>query len=149
MKLPLKYGLIITLGLIVWVLAAHTLVPNPQSTIHSLGSIVFFNLLHFTLLFLGLKAFERERGGKQTFKELLKTGVSISFVFAITSALFFVIVLAVVGTKWMGAEPGAQQLSPALLAAQAFAGLVGATMILGLFYSTVISFVLAKRRSAS
>jgi hypothetical protein len=147
MKIPLKFGLIITAGLVAWVVIAHTLVPDPQSRVHSLGAVTFFNILHFTGLFLGLKAFERERGGKQPFKQLIKTGVSISFVFAVASSLFFAAVLVVIGPKWMGGKPGAQELAPWLVAVQAFAGLVVLTMLFGLVYSTVISFVLAKRHS--
>ena len=43
MKIPLKYGLLITLGLILWVVIAHTLVPNPNSQVHQLGATIFFN----------------------------------------------------------------------------------------------------------
>ena len=147
MKLALRFGSIITAGLIIWVLVAHWLFPNPQSPVHSVGAMSFFNLLHFVVLFLGLRAFEREQGGKQSFKELLKTGVSISFVYAVTAALFFVIVLAVIGQKWLGNRPEVEELAPWLVALQAFAGLVIGTMVLGLIYSTLISFVLARRSS--
>jgi hypothetical protein len=149
MKLALKFGLLITAGLMVWVIVAHLLVPDPQSAVHSLGAFTFFNVLHFTVLFLGLKAFERERGGKQYFKEMLKTGISISFVHAVTAALFFVLVRVLIGPKWMGTEPGAQELAPWLMILGSFAGLVVFTMVFGLVYSTLISFVLAKRRSES
>src|SRR5215510_12776094 len=101
MKIPLKYGLLITLGLIVWVLIAHAIVTNPQSLVHTLGAPVFFNVLHFAMIYLGLKALEREKGDRPTFKEGLKTGVAISFVYAITISLFFVGVIAVGGTKWL------------------------------------------------
>lgn len=144
MKVAIKYGLIITAGLIVWVVVAHTLFPNPQSPVHSFGAMTFFNLLHFIVLFLGLRAFEREQG-KQSFKDLLKTGVSISFVYAVTAALFFVGVLMVIGPKWLGSRPEVEELAPGLVAVQAFAGLVIATMVLGLIYSTLVAFVLAKR----
>jgi succinate dehydrogenase/fumarate reductase cytochrome b subunit len=148
MKPTLKYGLIITLGVMAWVIIAHLLVPDPQSPVHSLGAFTFFNLLHFSVIFLGLKAIEREKQAKQTFKEGLKTGLSISFVYAVTAALFFVGVIAVVGTKWMAGEAGASQRPTWMTAVQAFAGLIIFTMLLGLVYSTLISFVLAKRLSS-
>jgi Protein of unknown function (DUF4199) len=148
MKLALKYGLVIAAGLIAWVLIAHWLVPNPRSLVHTFVAPIFFNLLHFTVLFLGLKAFERESGSKMTFKEGMKTGVSISFVYAVTAALFFVGVLIVIGDKWLNAEPDALQMAPWLVVLRAFTGLVAVTMILGTIYSALISFVLARRLSS-
>ena len=148
MKLALKYGLAITVGVMAWVIIAHLLVPDPKSTVHSLGAMVFFNLLQFVAIFLGIRALERELGQKPTFKEGLKLGVGISFVYAVTAALFFVGVLFVVGTKWMQAEAAAPGMPLWLVALQAFAGLCVFSMILGLIYSTLISFALAKRRSS-
>src|SRR5436190_23628432 len=104
MKLTLRYGLTITAGVIVWTILAHTLVPNPLSIVHSLGTITFFNVLHFACIFLGIRALEREKGEKPTFKQGVKLGISISFVYAVTAALFFAIVLLVIGPKWMAGE---------------------------------------------
>ena len=147
MKIPLKYGLLITLGVIVWVLIARSTVANPQSLVHTLGSPIVFNVLHFIMIYLGLKTLEREKGERPTFKEGVKTGVAISFVYALTAALFFVGVLAVIGTKWLASEPGAAGTPTSLVAAKAFAGLFLFAMLFGLIYSTVISFFLAKRQS--
>src|SRR5215213_3077876 len=147
MKIPLKYGLLITFGVMAWVLVARWTVSNPQSLIHSLGSPIVFNVLHFVMIYLGLKALEREKGERPTFKEGVKTGVAISFVYALTAALFFVAVLAVVGTKWLASEPGVAGTPASRLAAQAFAGLFLGAMLFGLIYSTVLSFFLAKRQS--
>lgn len=148
MKIPLKYGLMAALGLILWVLAARALVSNPNSLVHTLGAPVFFNLLHFVMIFLGLKAHEREKGEKPIFKEAVKTGVSIAFVYALTASLFFIVVVLVVGTSWLASEPGATATIPTReLIVQAFAGLFLGTMIFGLIYSTVIAFFVAKRRS--
>ena len=148
MKIPLKYGLLAALGLIIWVLVARTLVANPGSIVHTLGAPVFFNVVHFVMIFLGLKALEREKGDKPAFKEAIKTGVSIAFVYALTASLFFVAVVLVVGTAWLETEPGATANTPTrTMLAQAFAGLFLGTMIFGLIYSTVIAFFVAKRRS--
>jgi uncharacterized membrane protein len=148
MKIPLKYGLLAALGLIIWVLAARTLVANPNSLVHTFGAPVFFNLLHFVMIFLGLKALEREKGDKPAFKEALKTGVAIAFVYALTASLFFVAVVLLVGTAWLASEPGAAANTPTrILLLQAFAGLFLGTMIFGLIYSTVIAFFVAKRQS--
>jgi hypothetical protein len=146
MKLAIRFGMPITVGVMLWTIIAHSLVPNPQSIVHSLGAFTFFNILQFTCIFLGLKALEREQRTKPTFKTCLKQGVSISFVYAVTSALFFVGVLLIIGTKWMGAEVGVG-VPKWVYILQAFAGLVVLSMLFGLVYSTVISFVLAKRLS--
>ena len=147
MKIPLKYGLLIAAGLIAWVLLARSLVTNPASLVHSLGGPIFFNILHFAMIYLGLKELERNKGDRPTFKEGMKTGVAISFVYALTASLFFVGVIMVIGTKWLESEPGAAGTPTSLVAIQAFAGLFLGGMILGLIYSTVISFFLAKRQS--
>jgi hypothetical protein len=147
MKIPIKYGLLTALGLIIWVLLAHLLIANPQSLVHTLIGPVFFNILHFAMIFLGIKALERERGDRLSFKEALKTGVSIAFVYALTASLFFVCVVFFVGEKWLAIEPGAATTPRRVLLLQAFAALFFGSLFLGLIYSTVISFFVAKRRS--
>lgn len=147
MKIPIKYGLITALGLIIWVLVAHALVANPTSSVHTLFGPIFFNVLHFTMIFLGIKALERENGDKPRFKEAVKTGVSIAFVYALTASLFFVVVVLVAGTQWLAVEPGAAATPTRLLLLQAFAAIFFGSVFLGLIYSTVIAFFVAKRLS--
>jgi hypothetical protein len=149
MKIPLKYGLFITVGVIAWILAVRTIFINPQSLVHTLGTPIVFNVLHFTMIFLGIKALEHEFGDRPPFKRALKTGVGISFVYALTTSLFFVAALAIVGTKWLASEPGAADLPVMRVALSAFAFLFIGAMIFGLIYSTVISFFVAKRISAT
>jgi len=147
MKIPLKYGLLITLGVMVWVLITHNIVTNPLSLVHTLGAPIVFNVLQFVMIYFGLKALEREKGDRPTFKEGLKTGVAISFVYALTASLFFVGTIAVVGTRWLATEPGAAEAPMSRVVAGAFLGLFLLAMVFGLIYSTVISFFVAKRRS--
>jgi hypothetical protein len=147
MKIPLKYGLLITLGVIAWVLITRSLVTNPQSMVHTLGGPVFFNVLQFGMIYLGLKALEHQKRDKPTFKEGLKTGVAISFVYGVTASIFFVIVLMIVGTKWLASEPGATNAPLSRILLGAFLGLFLGAMLFGLIYSTVLAFFLAKRRS--
>ena len=147
MKIPLKYGLLITLGVMAWVLITRSLVTNPQSIVHTLGGPVFFNVLQFAMIYLGLKALEHQRGDRPTFKEGLKTGVAISFVYGLTASIFFVIVLMIVGTKWLASEPGAANAPLSRILLGAFLGLFLGAMLFGLIYSTVLSFFTAKRRS--
>ena len=84
---------------------------------------------------------------ERSFKEGVKQGVEISFIYAVGAALFFVGVLFVIGTKWMAGEAVHPNEPMWLLGLQAFGGLVILTMIFGLVYSTLISFFLAKRMS--
>src|ERR1044072_6512474 len=100
MKIPLKYGLLITLGVIAWVLITRSLITNPQSIVHTLGGPDFFNVRQFAMIYLGLKALEHEKGERPYFKEGLKTGVAISLVYGLPSSLFFVVALVIVGTRW-------------------------------------------------
>lgn len=147
MKIPVKYGLLITLGVMIWVLVARSMVSNPQSLVHTLGSPIVFNILEFVMIYLGLKELEREKGERAPFKQGVKTGVAISFVYALSAALFFAGVLAVIGTKWLASEPGIEGTPTSRVAAQAFIGLFLGALLFGLIYSTVISFFLAKRQS--
>jgi hypothetical protein len=147
LSIPIKYGLLITFGVMAWVLIAHQIVPNTRSLAHTLIGPIFFNLLQFTMIYLGLKAKEREYGDKQDFKKNLKSGVAISFVYALTVSLFFVVVVAFVGARWLPSEPGAINRPTSVVLAQAFASLFIGALFLGLIYSTVIAFFLAKRQS--
>ena len=147
MKIPLKYGLLITLGVMAWVLITHALVTNPQSIVHKLGGPFFFNVLQFVMIYLGLKALEKQKRDAPTFKEGLKTGVAISFVYGLTTSLFFVAVLSIVGTKWMASDTGAANVPLSRLVLGAFLAFFLGAMLFGLIYSTVLSFFLAKRKS--
>jgi len=148
MKIGLKYGLGIAVAVMAWTLIAHALVSNPQSNVHNLGAFAYFNVVQFVGIYLGLRALEREKGEKLIFKEGVKQGVAISFVYAVTTALFFACVLLIVGTKWMAAEALTPDTPMWIVAVKAFAGLTIMSMIFGLVYSTLISFVLARKLSS-
>jgi hypothetical protein len=143
-KIAIQYGLIITAGVMAWVLIAHSIFP-PQSPVHSIGAMAFFNILHFVVIFLGISAYRRLENENLSFKQSIKLGVAISFVYGLTASIFFSAVIMVVGDKWLAAEPGAQQLPTKFLLLQAFAGLFISALVFGLIYSTVISFAVAKR----
>lgn len=148
MKIAIKYGLLIALGAILWVMLTHYLVSDPASNVHTLGAAVFFNVLQFAGIYAGVNSKARETGGRLGFKEALKTGVSISFVFALVTCLFFLAGLAFMGSKMLAAEGGPAE-PIAQVAAKAFAGMFFGTLILGLVYSTIISFFVAKRLSST
>lgn len=142
MKIPIKYGLIITLGVVTSMVITNVYVPRP-SPWRWVDSI-FSHVWQFAILYLGLKAKEREYGDKQDFKKALKTGVSISFVYALTACLALALVYAFARRSLVGEVD--ESYFPGLLAL-ALAGFFVGSMVLGLFYSAVISFFLAKRQN--
>src|SRR4030095_2333480 len=149
LRIPLKYGLMITLGVIAWVVVAHLLVPDPRSPLHTIGAGVFFNLLHIAGIFLAINTVRNETGGELTFKTGVKTGVTTAFIYAISSSLFFLVAIVVVGPRLMASEPGMESLPVWQVALGAFAGLFIGSLVFGVIYSTVISFFLAKRQPRS
>ena len=147
MKIPLKYGLIATVGVAAWVMITHSLIADPKSAARTIGEPIFFNIFLFAVIYLGLKALEREKGDRPTFKEGLKTGVAISFIYALTISLFFAGAIAVIGTKFLASEPTAGEAPMSRVITGAFVGMFIAAIVFGLIYSTLISFFLAKRIS--
>ena len=145
MKIALKYGLLIALGAIAWVVVMHLLVPDPHSPVHNLGAGIFFNLLHLAGDYLAIKTKKIEVAGELSFKSGLKTGMATALVFAASVSLFFVVAILSVGPKLMAGEPGAENLPVWQAALGAFAGLFVGSLFFGLIYSTIISFFLAKR----
>ena len=145
MKIAIKYGLLITLVVVVWILVTHFLFQiTPDSKANTLGPILF-NLASITFIYLGIKA--RSVDGQLSVKEGIKTGLGISLVYAIASCLFFLILFLFVGTTLMANEPTAQNYPMWQVALGAFAGLFFGSLILGLVYSTVISFMLLRSRT--
>ena len=148
MRIALKYGLLITAGVIAWVVIAHLLVPNPCSPVHFVGPITFFNLLEISGIYVGMGARKRDSAGKMQFKDLLKTGMGIAFVYGLSSCLFFLIFITILGPQAMCPQPGVTRPFWQV-AAFAFVGQLVGAVFLGLLYSTIIAFVLAPRRRAA
>jgi hypothetical protein len=140
MKIPLKFGLLITAGVIVWLVIAHLLVPNPTSSVHSIGAGIFFNLMEFIGIALGIKAKQTEQSGMISFKTGVKTGVAIAVVYAVTTSLFFLLQMAFMGTEMLAHEPGAGDKPVWQVALGAFAGLTIGGIVMGLIYSTLVTF---------
>lgn len=142
--IALKYGLLITAGVIAWLVIVHALVPDPSARIHSIGPPVFFNLLEIAGIALGIKAKQRELKGLLSYKAGVKTGVSIAFVYGLTTSLFFVIQMAIFGPVWLAAESQTPGQPLSRIALGAFAGLLIGAVVAGLIYSTIISFIVVK-----
>jgi len=145
MKIAIKYGLLITLVVVLWVLVTHFLFPlAPESKANVLAPFLF-NLAAIVVIHLGIKARSNEIAGGMSFKEGLLTGMSNSLVYAISACLFFLLMFLAVGPKLMSNEPMVQTYPMWQLALIAFAVMFFGTLILGLVYSTIISFLLVRR----
>ena len=144
MKIAIKYGLSITFVVVVWVLVTHFLFPlAPGSKANVLGPILF-NLAAIVAIYLGINASANQR--ELSFKQGIKTGLTISLVYGISACLFFFILILLLGPRLMANESVAQNQPIWQEALKAFAGLFAGTLILGLTYSTVISFMLVRAR---
>ena len=145
MKIALKYGLLITAVVVAWVVVIRFLMDvGPDSKINVIGPILF-NITSFVAIMLGMSARKRELDGDLSFKEGLKTGMRISLVYAISACLFFILEFLVAGPKLMMSEAGSEGGPMWKVAAFAYGGLFLGSMVLGLIYSTVISFFIARR----
>jgi hypothetical protein len=148
MKIAAKYGLAVTAVVIVWVVARHAFDIGANSSTNLIAPILF-NLAQIVAIFLGTVRRKDELNGNLNFKTGLKTGVAISFVYGLTACAVFFIDYLIAGPKLMMTEAGASNRPLWQTAAIAYTGLFIASLIMGLIYSTVVSFFLAKRRSAT
>src|SRR5882672_6102851 len=69
LRIAVKYGLVITVCFISWVVIAHRLVPDPQSLIHSAGAGTFVNLVQILAIVFAIKSRREESGGALNFKD--------------------------------------------------------------------------------
>ncbi|MGH9968726.1 MAG: DUF4199 family protein [Pyrinomonadaceae bacterium] len=144
MKIALKYGLMIALVVVVWVVVTKFLFPvSPESSVNLLGPLLF-NLAAIVAIYLGIRASGRD--GRLSFKEGLKTGMSISLVYALSACLFFFILFLAIGPTLMASEPTAQTHPTWQVALLAFAGMFLGALVFGLVFSAIISFLLVRAR---
>ncbi len=115
----------------------------PESKANILAPILF-NLAAIVAIYLGIKA--SAVNGELRFKQGIKTGMAISLVYGISSSIFFFIVFLFVGPRLMANEPMTQNYPMWQAALAAFAGMFFGALILGLVYSTIISFMLVRAR---
>ncbi len=144
MKIALKYGLLITIVVVLWVILVRFIFPvSPESPVNMLAPILF-NLAAIVAIYFGIRA--RGRKGAHTFKEGLSTGLSISFVYAVSSCLFFFVLYLIVGPKLLASEPLAQVYPLWQVALFSYAGMFFGALLAGLIFSTVISFFMVRTR---
>lgn len=145
MKIALKYGLLITVVVVLWIVIVRLwlgLGAGPQGQVIS-G--LLFNAAAILAIFLGMKERKRALGGALGFKDGLKTGMAISLVYAISACLFFMIEYVVAGPKLILSEAGPQPAALWEVIVIAYAGLFFGSLLFGLIYSTLIAFFLARR----
>ena len=147
MKIALKYGLLITAVVAVWIVIVKLAMGVGADSKANAIAPILFSVAQILAILLGMRTRKNELNGALSFKEGLKTGVSISFVYAVSACLFFVIEYLVAGPKLLLSEAGPQDRPLWQVAAFAYTGLFFGSLIFGLIYSTIISFVLAKRRA--
>ena len=145
MKIALKYGLLITLVVVLWIVIVRLWLGMGGGPVGQIGSFVLFNVATIVAILFGIKERKKALGGELWFKEAVKTGMRISLVYAISACLFFTIEYLVAGPKLLlegsGPDPGPLWQ----VAAMKYAGLLFGSLFLGLIYSTLIAFFLARR----
>jgi hypothetical protein len=147
MKIALKYGLLITVVVAAWIVIVKLAMGVGADSKANAIAPILFSVAQILAILLGMRTRKNELNGALSFKEGLKTGVGISFVYAVSACLFFVIEYLVAGPKLLLSEAGPQDRPLWQVAAFAYTGLFFGSLIFGLIYSTIISFVLAKRRA--
>lgn len=145
MKIALKYGLAITLVVVLWIVIVRLWLGMGSSPQGQIFSGILFNVAAILAIFLGMRERKTAAGGALPFKDGIKTGMAISLVYAISACLFFMIEYLVVGPKLILSEAGPQTTALWQVVVVAYAGLFFGSLIFGLIYSTLIAFFLARR----
>ena len=145
MKIALKYGLLITFVVVLWIVIVRLWLKGGGGPQGQIISGLLFNAAAIVAIFLGMRERKKALGGAMRFKEGVKTGMAISLVYAISSCLFFMIEYLVAGPKLLMSEAGPQTTALWQVVVLAYAGLFFGSLIFGLIYSTLIAFFLARR----
>jgi hypothetical protein len=145
MKLALKYGLLITFVVVLWIVIVRLWLGMGAGPQGQIISGVLFNVAAVLAILFGMKERKKALDGALSFKEGVKTGMAISLVYAISACLFFMIEYLVAGPKLLLSEAGPQNGPLWQVAVMAYAGLFFGSLLFGLIYSTLIAFFLARR----
>jgi hypothetical protein len=137
MKIALKYGIAVTLGIAAWVALKH-FVLHLEGPPAQIADVVIFNLAAITGLTLGIKEKRKLNGGLLTFGDGLITGIKIAVTYAIVTSAYFAIMLAVIGPKLMQQEGETSVV-------MAFLGIGIGFTIFGIVFSAIIALVLKKK----
>jgi len=146
MKIALKYGLLITAVVIVWIVVVRFVFGVGADSKANIIAPILFNIAAIVAIFCGMRERKRELKGELRFKEGLKVGMAISLAYAISACLFFMIQYLIAGPQLLLSESGPAPGPLWRIAVFAYAGLFFGSLFFGLIYSTVIAFILAKRQ---
>src|SRR6266851_10522944 len=136
MKIALRYGLLITVVVVVWIVIVRLWLGLGNGPQGQIVSGVLFNATAILAIFLGMRERKRALAGALAFKEGIKTGMGVSLVYAISACLFFMIEYLVAGPKLLLSEAGPRVGPMWQVAALAYAGLFFGSLFFGLIYST-------------
>lgn len=103
MKIALKYGISVAFLIAVWVAFKH-FVLHLEGNPAQFADVAVFNLSAIVGLVLGIREKRALNGGWLKFLDGWKTGISIAVTYSILTALYFAVMLAVVGPKMMQQE---------------------------------------------
>ena len=146
MRRALKYGVLVTIIIATWVALKHVVLHIDPARAAILDTIIF-NVAGIVGLSLGIRDKRVANGGSLTFGAALKTGFSIALTYAVLTAIYFAILLLLIGPKLMQqageAGPGGE-VTPLILA-QAFAAVLIGLTLTGTILSVIISLILRKR----
>ncbi len=145
MKIALKYGLLITVVVVLWIVIVRLWLGMGGGPQGQIISGVLFNATAILAVFLGMKERKQALGGALSFKDGVKTGMAISLVYASSACLFFMIEYLLAGPKLLLSEAGPQNGPLWQVAVMAYAGLFFGSLLFGLIYATLIAFFLARR----
>jgi hypothetical protein len=149
MKIALKYGLLITIVLVVWIILVRFIAHAGSDSKLAMAGPLVFNLAEFIFIFAGIRERKGNLADSFTFKEGVKTGTGISFVYALSACLFFLILFLITGPKLLMSDMGPTDRPMWQVALIAYAGLFFGSFFFGIIYSALISFVLSRQRPVS
>jgi len=152
MRSAIKFGLLTTLGIAVWVLADHLWLhfTGPGSKIAFITPI-FFNVWQIVALSLGIRALRSENNNVLSVGQGVKRGLAISLVYAVSGIIFFLLAYLIIGPSLLEGEAqsfGSDTPANQVLL-QAFGGLFFGAIVGGLIYSTIIALILKRRPEKS
>jgi len=146
MKRALTYGMLVSAIIAVWVALKHWGL-NLDPARAAIFDTVIFNVAGLIGISLGISEKRSANHGALSFSQGLKTGVSIAITYATLTAIYFAILLLIVGPKLMQqageVEPGGAITGVILL--QAFAGVLIGLTVIGTILSVFISLVLKRK----
>ena len=146
MKRAFKYGLLVTVMIVLWVALKHfALHIDPARA--AIFDTIIFNVAGILGLSLGIRDLRRANGGSLTFGEGIKTGFSIAVTYAVLTSIYFAILLLVIGPKLMqqAGEVGPGNEVTGMVVVKAFAAVLVGLTLTGTILSVIISLVLHKR----